>query len=509
MQTRRPNLQHHDRTHALLRRARGAQAGRGTSGVATALLAALTGCTGDPEPPAIDAALPGLIDAAPDAAVIDAAPIDAALPVQCTPAAPSNGPLCGPPEHACAVLVDATLPSPSSFRNDAPAVAVADPCQPQVSFSVAEGSFHGFHARLDPDGLWAVTGTPFPIATVAAVVAPGGAPVLLTDDGSFGVTLWKHDGVAGDWIERPVPGLMHANAAGMQRDSQGEVHAALRDSTGQVYHARLADEPDADWQLEPLGERTDARAVLALSPAAPGEVPHLAWWQADSAAGDWRLRWSPGAGNIETVAALGSSGLEIESQRHALAVGPADAANPAGRPHLLFARRRQSDAGVTALFYATRSGPDTWTTTLVDDSDVAGGSYCNHDPIQSGETCDVRTDALRPIGAVVGPAGDARLLYVEQHLDYTLSATCQPTPRGEHCEWRTSEDRSTAALYVAWSDGTGAVARAAVADVFLASTGTVALDEVGTMHVALYGNTLDANGQLVRYLRIGPSLAGP
>jgi hypothetical protein len=470
---------------------------------------AVTGCTGDPEPPIRDAAPVDAADAAPVGidAGLDATPVDAAPPVLCDPAAPAyDGPLCGPPERPCLVLADSTLPSPAAFRNDAPAVAVDAQCLPQVAFSVAEGGYQGFHARLGTDGRWDVTATPFPIATVAAALTPAGAPVLLAYDGTFGVALWTL-GAAGDWLSQAVPGEMLASASGMQRGRDGVVHAALRDSGGMVHHARLAGAPDAAWQLAPLGERTDARTVLALSPG-PGEVPHLAWWRSDSAAGDWLLRWSQGDTDIETVSRLGSAGLELESQRHALAVGPANAENPGGQPHVLFARRRQDDPGVTELVHATRTAADTWTSALVDDSEVPDAASCAYEPTAPGETCDVRADALWPIAVVAGAAGDVRLIYVEQHLDYTLTATCQPSPRGDHCEWNESEDRSTAALYVAWPDdgagaGNGAIARAAVADVFLASTGTVALDRTGSLHVALYGEEPGAGGLRVRYLRIG------
>lgn len=510
MQTQRPN--HAQRSHAhetawRIPRFFGSPA---RSGAAAALLAAMvvTGCTSDPEPPATDAAPVDPADAAPgqaDASPIDASPVDAAPPVLCDPAAPAyDGPVCGPPERPCLVLADSTLPSPAAFRNDAPAVAVDDACLPQVAFSVAEGGYHGFHARLGTDGQWAVAGTPFPIAMVAAAVTPDGAPVLLAYDGTFAVSLATLD-AAGDWVSEAVPGQMLASAAGMQRGSDGVVHAALWDSAGLVHYASRADDPAGTWQLAPLGERTDARTVLALSPGLD-QVPHLAWWRSDSTAGDWQLRWSLAAGAPETVATLGSSTLELESQRHALAVGPADAANPGGRPHALFARRRQDDPGVIELVHATRTGADTWTSARVDDSDVPDAASCNHEPIETGETCDVRADAIRPIGVVVGGDGDARLVYVEQHLDYTLVATCRPTPRGEHCEWRPGEDRSTAELYVAWpdpTDETGAIARAAVADVFLASAGTVALDRTGSLHVALYGQEPGADGLLVRYLRLG------
>lgn len=448
---------------------------------------------GEGKPP--DAAVPdaAIVDAGAD--VPDAVPADAYVQPPCTADLPEfDRRLCGPPELPCRIQDHDTL-DPPAFRNDAPAVLVDGQCVPQVVFSVAENGFHGFHATVNDDGTWSAVETPFPIATVSALATPDGTPHLLAYDGAFNASLHSLDANQADgWTDALVPAEVYVSARALARTPDGRFHAAIGDQSGEVIYARYID----TWQITRLSEEGTGRTHLTLSPAG---IPQLAWWSA--AGGDWLLRWKPHPGVAETATTLGSASLPFVTERIGISASVPDAQNPAGRPHISFARKRLDNVRISDLVYLTRRGASNWDAVLIDTDEIDGASFCNHQPQSAGEVCELRQDELAPIGLVATASGSVRILYARHRLEATMISQCMPPP-STVCGFTIGEDRSSAELMIAWVDDALAVGRASVGAVPLIADGTIVIDRVGSLHLAVYGRAHGDNETSVHYLRVGP-----
>ncbi|WP_428268113.1 hypothetical protein [Haliangium sp.] len=422
----------------------------------------------------------------------DAAPADAFIQPACTPDQPPfDGVLCGPGAHPCQIQDDAIIDDPH-FRNGAPAVAVDGQCQPQISFSVAESGFHGFFAVPDAGGNWGASETPFALARVAAVSSPDGTPSLLSSEGSFVVALHSLDR-DGTWSTIQVPDETVLVAGSLARESNGEMHAAMRLRGDEVVYGRFT----GNWFLTPIGENAALPVRLAMIDNGP---PQFAWWNSDG--GEWRLRWKAQPGVIETASNLGSNSLGSESQRFSIAVSGPDAQNPGGRPHIVYPRPRLNNFRVLDLVYATRSGANNWDAVIITSDERAGANYCETQPQVSGETCELSHDTLSPIGIVATPSGSVRVLYAVHHREATLTADCDLMPG--FCFYQTTEDRTTAELMIATVDDQLQSDVVSVGEVFQVVGATVVLDTVGSMHIAMYGRDVGDSGTTVRYMRVGP-----
>src|SRR5262249_43367111 len=151
------------------------------------------------------------------------------------------------------------LPNPPSFRNDAPTIAVDGTCSPLVAFSVAINGYHGFYATRSM-GTWTVTPAPFNAATVGLTIPPGSSPMLIADDGAFGVTLWKLAGAQWTQVDQ-VPGMRDFWASGIGHDDQGILHATVMDSNDGVAHGKHT----TSWVLDTLPDTTSGPIPLAVS----------------------------------------------------------------------------------------------------------------------------------------------------------------------------------------------------------------------------------------------------
>lgn len=359
-----------------------------------------------------------------------------------------------------------------------------------IAYSVAEGGYHGFYARRDAPMSWSEAETPFPIALGAVVATPEGIPFVLAYGGSSSVALWNL--VGGQWIGgTQIPGQATVWAGGMGRDSAGGLHAAAMGPNSQLLIARY----EGGWTTTPIsGAQISARVPLALSPEG---TPHLAYWSSSQGNG-WQLYWVAPPGAPEVAAPLGSSGLGTEHQRQAIAVPPSDSQNPEGRPHLFFARpatggQRQE------LVYATRQGAGAWNVLPVDE-ESAQATHCTGEPME-GDTCDYDYEQISPIGVVASQGGDVRLVYAKLHRQGTMVGVCdQGLP---FCFWQTMMDNSDGQIFVAWMEGSQQAGKAPVGSGILSTNGTVALDALGRIHVALYDVPPGAGGSMVRYLQIG------
>lgn len=415
-----------------------------------------------------------------------------APPVVCEPGLPPYaGPLCGPASAPCALLADETLASPPSFRNDAPAIAVDGSCVAHIAYSVAEGGFHGFYARRDAAMSWSEAETPFPIALGSVVATPEGVPFVLASDGSSSVSLWNL--VGGQWIgPAQIPGQATVWAGGMGRDGAGVLHAAVMGPNSQLLLAQY----EGGWTTTPIsGAQISARVPLALSPEG---TPQMAYWFAPAGGGGWQLYWVAPPGAPEVAAPLGSNGLDLAHQRQSIVVTPADGQNPEGRPHLFFARPL-SGGQRQEVVYATRQGAGAWNVLPVD-AESAQATYCTGEPMD-GDTCDFDYEQISPIGIVASQGGDVRFVYAKVHRLGTMVAVCdQGLP---FCYWGPMTDNSDGQIFVAWMEGNQQAGRAPLGSGILGTNGTLVLDALGRIHVALYDMPLGASGSTVRYLQIG------
>lgn len=413
-----------------------------------------------------------------------------APPEVCDPSLPPyDGPLCGPAGAPCSVLADEVLPSPPSFRNDAPAIAVDGSCVPHAAYSVAEGGFHGFYARREAPGTWSQEETPFPIATVSMTAAPDGTPFLLAYDGNGSTALWNR--TSGQWVGgTAIPGQAFVNAGAMERDAGGVFIAAVRAGDA-VQIARY----DSGWSVSPANATAPVRVPMALS---PDGTPHIPYW--DSGSGTWMLRWVAPPGASEIAAPLGSNSLGMEAQQQAIAVTPPDGQNPTGRPHLLFVRPQAGNPSRQELVYATRQGAGAWNVFVVD-QESSQGSFCHAQPQVAGETCDFDFDGIAPLGLVASRGGDVRLLFERFHYMGTYVSECfEP----QFCFWQTQTDLSTGQIVVGWMGGNQQAEKVPVVNDIMARSATVRLDALGRMHIAAYDTYPPTQGgTTVRYVQIG------
>jgi hypothetical protein len=115
--------------------------------------------------------------------------------------------------------------------------------------------------------------------------------------------------------------------------------------------------------------------------------------------------------------------------------------------------------------------------------------------------CSYDYREIWPIGVVASQGGDVRFVYEKLHYKGTSIGVCN----GGFCYWEPQTEESTGQVLVGWIDGNQQPGSVVVADAIMAVGGTVALDAVGTIHVAAYdAYPLSQDGTTVRYLQIGP-----
>ncbi len=411
----------------------------------------------------------------------------------CAPGLPAYvGPLCGPPNMPCASVIDEVLLGAPVFRNDAPSVALDDTCLPYVLYSTAQGAFQGFLAHRDATGLWTAQQTPFPVSTGGLALSPAGDVHALADNGSSNVTLWTQSG--GQWNGgAPALGTVHAGSGSLARDGAGLLHAGLGGPNNTAFHGTYG----AAWQLTPLGTVYFPRVAVAVSAAGQAQ---LAYWTANA---NWKLTWAAPPAAPEDACLLGSNILDFQQYHHAIAIGLPDGPNPAGRPHLLSARPLPGliYPNEQEIIYSTRQGPGQWNNVVVEQVNLVGNMQCDYPATMPGQTCDYDYEDLWPIGIVATLGKDVRFVYAKLHFMGTWVADCM----FGNCEWASQSNLTTGDLRIGWLDSNGQAQHAVVANGVLAQGGTVALDGLGRIHVAIYDMSAPTfDGLDVRYFRIGP-----
>lgn len=415
-----------------------------------------------------------------------------APPTVCSPGQPPYaGPLCGPAGAPCVTHLDEQVPSPASFRNDAPAIAVDDHCAPRVLFSVATGGYHGFYGIRDGGG-WTATATPFDIASAGLVIPPGGAPLAVSYNGAFGTSLWAYGN--GQWTSvDTVLGKKVFWSSGLGLDAQGVVHATFMTDNNLV----VIGTHDTSWNLTPLVDTTSSPIPLAMSPTGKAQ---FSYWTSNG--NGWHLAWAINPASPEHAAALGSNSLGVAS--HALAVTSPDAGNPDGVPYIFFARPQPGSLQATELAYATRKGPNLWSVASVD-QESATNTYCNGlPPTSPGAVCNYDYDKLVPLAAVGSRGGDVRFLYAKNHSKGSVVAVCPGNPP-VMCQWQPQSDLSSGQVFVASLDANNKVGTAPVTDKIMAASANAIVDTIGHIHLAVYDSFPPSqSGTTVRYLEIGP-----
>ena len=401
---------------------------------------------------------------------------------------PYAGPLCGPQESPCALTANEAVSPDHTFRNEAPAVALDIDCAPQVAYSVAVGGYHGFFARRTGEDSWESESTPMELARVGLDYDPvGERTYALAYGGAFNASLWSRDG-DGQWSEEgAVAGEHIGSAYAFERDSSGNFHAGLFNSSYFAEHGLW----DGAWALQSFSAQSQ-QTTLALDPI--DDTPNLTYWTSENLT--WELMWATPEDGPEIVAALGSNVLEI--QQHGVAVVPTDNDDPlAARPYVLLALQQQN--GLHALALAHRADVDSWSVEEIIAEDDDGASLCQFPPGGPGQTCDFDYIRYLPLGIVASAGGDVRFVYRMTHHMGTLISECVEFPFPQ-CWWSLQEDNSTAELRIGWPTENGPEWVKFADDVF--ATGlTMRVDADGIIHMAMY-DTENIPDFMVRYLRL-------
>jgi hypothetical protein len=199
----------------------------------------------------------------------------------------------------------------------------------------------------------------------------------------------------------------------------------------------------------------DASTPVALAVSPQGQ-PHVASW--DTVGNQWVLFWYLPPLAPESVVSYGNNVLGFEGQRQLITVTEPDAGNPDGRPHVL--ATRSSGSGME-LVYATRSGPNAWMITAVEQA-LAG-------------------DSVFPLGILSAPDGTIRMIYAK-------GSSLNPS------QWE---------VFVAWT-GVNQLVNKTLLMISPGPLGaTTVRDGLGRIHIALYENA-GVSEFNVRYLLLGP-----
>lgn len=395
---------------------------------------------------------------------------------------PVTAPLCGGPGPACVLKRDELVSDKPAFRNDAPALALRGDCGPAVLFSEAVGGYHGFFAERTGPGAWTVTATPMDVATGSLEHDPGkDEAIALVDDGAFGVTLWRRQGI--DWTKQSgLAGMNHVRSLQMVRDAQDVLHVGHIDAD----QGLLSEVFDGAWTKDQIDKDAEIHVRIAL---AAGDEPRVVYWS--SGQGTWALNFAAPPSAPETVSLLGSNVLERHHSSLALAAGDV--------PWVVFSRQ-QVDKQHHEVVLAHREGPDKWASETLAAEDPAKDVVCG-EPDGPGQVCAYDYTRLHAMAAFAS-ADEVRALYLAIRSKGTMMSECKPMPF-PICVWVGQSDESSAELRLAWP-GSQPADHAVVAGGLATDRMTARLDPGGNMHLAFYDYPFIGGDPKVRYLMIGP-----
>lgn len=333
-------------------------------------------------------------------------------------------------------------------------------------------------------GTWDDHPTPFDVAVPGlAYDATTGDTLTISDDGAFGVDIWRWNGAFA--MEASLAGDNNLNMAGSAHFGDGIVRLAHRTSDGELTYSQW----DGAWSTQAIDTQAN-RTAIALN---ANEAPHIAYWTSEP--GSWELRWAvPGVG-IESITGLGGGVLTQLAHRITVVDD-----GGFGVPQVLAAR--QTPAGLHEIIHARRTGADAWDVQTVIAEDPALNDQCNFEPAFDGQQCDYDYIRLRPIDIVSSHGGDVRIFYAQDHHQGTLVATCMPGPGGGFCTWSPLVDDSEFELRMAWPAAAGGYDEQSLLPGHFVQSVDHAVDSAGTIHIAAH---IGRGNPTVEYLQIGSS----
>lgn len=389
-----------------------------------------------------------------------------------------DGPLCGP-GYPCLAEADEFADTNYQFRNGQPSIAVDGDCRPHLGYSHSEGGHNAKYARRNGANNWFVEFPGFAYPRTEVAVTINGVAYLLGND--FGKGTYIHDNSDGGvWSQGSAfpnsTGLTH-NTPNFFLDESGNFQTVLFDGAqDRLVNASFG----GMWSFtDTFGGDLTSRFASGMEPASG--AMHTIHWRFVSPA--FTLFWAtPNLGLVtEKVMDTGSSSLGSLEQKQAVAVSAPDAGNPHGQPRVLMGYKNN---GTTQLHYYWRVGKDNWSNTLVAAEEPNNYEYCNFEPSGPNDTCDYDYHDFTPIAVVTTPGAEVRFLWVDSHKKGTYETI---DFGGGNYYFVGGTDNSSGALMVSWVDEFGEVGSQPLDDVDTqATSGGVALDRTGRIHVALF-----------------------
>jgi hypothetical protein len=374
----------------------------------------------------------------------------------------------------------------------APTVALDGSGNPHVLTVLGWGTTT--YSSRDAAGEWSSESTSLPTYSGALAICGNGQPLAVVSDGNFNTTLWaRGDG----WSQvNQLPGRVGIYGQGLAVDGSGALQAALWGEQNDSV-ATFA----GSWTAQDGPAMFDAFApVISVSATS---TAHVAYWArpTGNSPQEIELLWWISPSAPEVVATGGSTQL---SDVIGLVTTAPDAANPDGKPHLVF--EVADGSGDSQLVYATRTGPSRWTTTtIVQDTPFTLANPCGSTTASAGMTCSYDYTNHQPVGITASQSGDVRVFFAARHFAGTLTAQCESGTNPSVCSWSPENPAAeTDTISVAWVSG-GSVQTVPLTTTNQPSAATVAVDATGVMHLALYDALTSGYTTLVstRYLRIG------
>lgn len=398
---------------------------------------------------------------------------------------PWAGTLCGTTAQPCQIVVAEVIdPAPAieefeHFRHGAPSITHDEGCAPIVGFgaTVAPDDVHGVLARRRGDDDWQQVERPLVASTTVAWDAGLHLLRLIEGRSTGAVAHSTYDADTDAFAVAPSTARLLPDARSL---GNGRWQAVARDPSDDtaLHLLRFADDT---WTDDVLAIPQLYDATVELSDDDAGHVLFRA------AHGDaWGLFYAAPPYDAQEFV------LDLQSREYVMAAF--DLAMAHDRPHAI-AVRSDLDTGVNDLVYLSRGDDGAWNVRVFATNDPAQDVGCP-DPVLGAPTCEFVDVARLPEAIVASHGGDVRIFWHERLRTGTAEVTC--VEPDAPCEWTTTAQETLHTTWITAPTDDGFDTTMLLDRDF--RIGDIDIDGTGNIHIV--GDTLEATGTRVDYLRL-------